>query len=74
MIKHKCDISPIWLATERNIDTWIIIEGSMNNANICGSLRCSKMFVEHNVPCKMDATSTTNKFAVAKFKKCNLRQ
>jgi len=47
MIKHKCDISPIWLATERNIDTWIIIEGSMNNANICGSLRCSKMVEIH---------------------------
>jgi len=29
-----------------NIDTWIIAWGSMSNANICGSFRCSWTKVE----------------------------
>jgi len=33
---------PIWFITESRIDTWIIAQGSMSNASICGRFSCSK--------------------------------
>jgi len=34
--------------TESRIDNWIIAQGSLSNANICGRFRCSIKFEKHS--------------------------
>jgi len=38
---------PIWFITESRVDTWIIAQDSMSNANVSGRFRCNKEVEKH---------------------------